>query len=391
LLAPRDWPLAPKLALALVGSALLPMGLAGAYNLGVGLDAVSAGELRAVEQIAHSTAGRVAQFVGDSRNLARAVAGDGAFAAYLARPDAAAAAALTAQLRGIVAANPEIQLLMLMDPSGLAVIANDAAVLGRNFSFREYFKSAVAGRPYASGITVGSVAGEPGIYYAEPVRGADGGVAGVLVLRMRGAVVARILAEVGRDSNLTPFMVDGDGVVVEHGDATRLYHSLMPLPPATARAIRADQRFGRDRIDSLGEAGLAQALRGARRAGHVSYRSVRDGSEQIAGYAPVAGRDWVVGVTEPRATFEAPLQRLYRELLVSVALVGLLFTGLALRLARGIVRPIRALTDAANALKAGDYERAGVQVASRDEVGQLGRTFNVMIDVLRQRERERGP
>ncbi|MDE2158295.1 MAG: HAMP domain-containing protein, partial [Burkholderiales bacterium] len=53
--------------------------------------------------------------------------------------------------------------------------------------------------------------------------------------------------------------------------------------------------------------------------------------------------------------------------------------------------PIRALTDAANALKAGDYERAGVQVASRDEVGQLGRTFNVMIDVLRQRERERGP
>jgi len=25
----------------------------------------------------------------------------------------------------------------------------------------------------------------------------------------------------------------------------------------------------------------------------------------------------------------------------------------------------------------------------RDELGQLGRTFNVMIDVLRQRERER--
>jgi nitrogen fixation/metabolism regulation signal transduction histidine kinase len=73
-----------------------------------------------------------------------------------------------------------------------------------------------------------------------------------------------------------------------------------------------------------------------------------------------------------------------------MALVGLLFTGLALRFARSIVRPIEDLTRSANALKAGDYDNATVFVGRRDEVGQLARTFNVMIDVLRQRERERG-
>jgi len=31
-----------------------------------------------------------------------------------------------------------------------------------------------------------------------------------------------------------------------------------------------------------------------------------------------------------------------------------------------------------------------VPVKTQDEIGQLARTFNVMIDVLRQRERERG-
>jgi hypothetical protein len=31
-----------------------------------------------------------------------------------------------------------------------------------------------------------------------------------------------------------------------------------------------------------------------------------------------------------------------------------------------------------------------VRVTSGDEIGALGRTFNVMIDVLRQREREHG-
>jgi nitrogen fixation/metabolism regulation signal transduction histidine kinase len=53
------------------------------------------------------------------------------------------------------------------------------------------------------------------------------------------------------------------------------------------------------------------------------------------------------------------------------------------------VRPIARLTAAANALKEGDYERATIKVTSADEIGRLARTFNVMIDVLRQRDREK--
>jgi nitrogen fixation/metabolism regulation signal transduction histidine kinase len=73
-------------------------------------------------------------------------------------------------------------------------------------------------------------------------------------------------------------------------------------------------------------------------------------------------------------------------------LVGLSFLGLALLFARGIVRPIRALTRAADALKGGDFAGACVPVETRDEIGQLSRTFNVMVDVLREREaaRQRG-
>jgi C4-dicarboxylate-specific signal transduction histidine kinase len=282
-----------------------------------------------------------------------------------------------------------VQLLMLMDASGLAVTASDSAVVGKNFAFRQYFQAAMNGQSYTTGLLVGAVAGASGMAYAEPVRGADGKVLGVLVLRMRGAAVAAIVDEVRHDSKLTPFLVDGDGVVIHHPQSDLLYSSLVPLPAAKAAEIRADQRFRRDQVQSLGEAALAGAMLGATRTGYISYRSTQTGQDEIAGYAPVAGHDWVVGVREERAVFEAPLRRLNSTLLWSVALVGLLFTGLALRFARSIVRPIRGLTDAANALKAGDYGAAAVQVDSRDEVGQLGRTFNVMIDVLRQRERER--
>jgi nitrogen fixation/metabolism regulation signal transduction histidine kinase len=76
--------------------------------------------------------------------------------------------------------------------------------------------------------------------------------------------------------------------------------------------------------------------------------------------------------------------------LQSVVMVGLLFMIFALLFARSIVRPIARLTHAANALKDGEYDRATIAVTCNDEIGRLSRTFNVMIDVLRQREREMG-
>ncbi len=134
---------------------------------------------------------------------------------------------------------------------------------------------------------------------------------------------------------------------------------------------------------------LARTLLAARAPGSVTYHSTMSGEEEHAGYAPVKGHNWVVGITESRRIFEAPLHKLFLNVLYSVALVGLLFLVLAVLFGRSIVRPIARLTAAANALKEGDYENANIKVTSNDEIGRLARTFNVMIDVLRQRDREK--
>jgi C4-dicarboxylate-specific signal transduction histidine kinase len=233
------------------------------------------------------------------------------------------------------------------------------------------------------------VAGAAGVYYSRPVIGPDGKPLGAVVMRIKAEPIARILASARLDNDRSAFLVDGHGVIVWHPDENLMFKSLMPLDKDVLAEIVADQRFRRTTVESIRQPELARAMVGSKERGHVSYRSSVTGREEIAGVAPVPGNDWVVAVTESRDYFAAPLDRLFDKVIVSVLLAGAVFVALALIFARSIVRPIENLTAAAHSLKSGNYDNANIAVRSSDEVGQLARTFNVMIDVLRQRERER--
>ena len=386
---PASWPIAVKMTLAMVATALAPMMITAYYNLDRAQGHVAGVELRNLEQLAQSTAGRISQLLGDSRNLADYVGTDDDFVAYLSKPTPAGTQATLGKLQGLVRSNTDIQFAMVMDTAGNAAVATDPAVMGKNFKFREYFKQAMQGHSHMTGIIVGAVAGAAGIFYSRPVHTHDGQVIGAVVLRIKAEPVGRILASAQVGQDRTPFLIDGDGVIVWHPDEKLMFRSLVPLDKSVLDEIVADQRFRRAKIESVNQPKLAAVMVGARERGNVSYFSNVTQREEIAGYAPVPGHDWVVGVSESREYFTAPLERLFQNVLLSVILVGAIFLLLAMLFARSIVRPIEQLTSAAHALKSGDYDRANIAVKSNDEVGQLARTFNVMIDVLRQRERER--
>ncbi len=387
---PASWPLAVKMTIAMVATALAPMMITAHYNLIAASDHVAAVELKNLEQLAQSTARRVAQLIGDTRNLANYVGTDDDFVAYLSKPTAAGTAAILKKLDGLVQANPDVQFAMVMDTAGAALVASDPEVMGRNFKFREYFRQAMEGKAHMTGITVGAVAGKSGVFYSRPVFSADGkSVIGAVVLRIKSDPIAAILAGAAGGNERTPFLVDGDGIIVWHRDEKQMFKSLVPLRQEVLDEIVADQRFRRATIESVNEPRLAAAVVGAKDGGNVSYYSSVARREEIAGFAPVPGNDWVVGVSESRDNFAAPIERLFQNVLFSVVLVGAVFLLFAMLFARSIVRPIERLTSAAHALKSGDYRNANLAVRTSDEVGQLARTFNVMIDVLRQRERER--
>lgn len=388
LLHPASWPMVVKMAVAMVFAALLPMLITAYYNLHGSVEVVSAGELRNLTRMAESTAGRVSQLITDNENLATFLATEEDLIEYLKHPDDARKKEADAKLDVLVRTNPGLQLITLVNADGLAMISSEPGIVGRDFHSSEYFQQAARGHPFQTGIISGSIAGERGMYYANPIVDEHNEVIGVLVLRIEAATFNKILTAATVGTGRVPLMIDGDGVVIHYPDPAKLNHSLGDLSPGAQQRIAADQR--KPRIDSLRMPALARTLVGARQPGSISYTSTLSGTEEHAGYAPVPGQAWVVALSEARAAFESPLQHLFANVLQSVVMVGLLFMVFALLFARSIVRPIARLTQAANALKDGEYDRATIAVTTNDEIGRLSRTFNVMIDVLRQRERELG-
>jgi serine/threonine protein kinase/HAMP domain-containing protein len=388
LLRPASWPMVAKMTTAMVVAALLPMLITAYYNLHGSVQAVSAGELRNLTRMAESTAGRVAQLITDNENLATFLATEEDLIEYLKQPDDARKKDADAKLDVLVRTNPGLQLITLVNADGLALISSEPGIVGRDFHSREYFRQAARGHAFQTGIIGGSIAGERGMYYANPVVDEHNEVIGVLVLRIEAATFDKILKAATIGTGRAPLMIDGDGVVIHFPDQAKLNHSLGDLSPHQQQRIAADQH--KPRIDSLRMPVLARTLIGARQPGSVSYTSTLSGADEHAGYAPVPRQTWVVALSESRAAFESPLQHLFSNVLQSVVMVGLLFVVFAVLFARSIVRPIARLTQAANALKDGEYDRATIAVTTNDEIGRLSRTFNVMIDVLRQREREMG-
>ncbi len=77
-----------------------------------------------------------------------------------------------------------------------------------------------------------------------------------------------------------------------------------------------------------------------------------------------------------------------RQHLYQAALVVALGVGLALYLARSLVRPVRSLTAATRRIAAGDLD-ATVETQRRDEIGELAIAMQDMSEHLRRTERER--
>ncbi|MBF0157906.1 MAG: SpoIIE family protein phosphatase [Magnetococcales bacterium] len=396
-----------KVILILLLSALLPMLSIAYWNLQGSLVRVTRLEEQNLELLAISVAQRLDQWLKDSQLLVDFLAGDPEIIRLLSRSRVQQAHEVESAQQTVLnmgRVNSDVAAAYIMDQQGRFLVSSNPKVVGQLRPELDYFRVAMTGSPFISNLRFGSTSGDAGAYFSKPVRDEAGHVMGVAVIKFLGRVVQTIMEETG-NADITPLLVDRDGVIIYHPDPSVRFHSLRPLAPEKIRSLLDTHRFPVATIASLDDIELADHMITARQSGFVRHFAPFWQSHRITGIAPVTRHSWVVGMSEDEVRFTRLLNELLDDTVNSLLLVGGIMLPLSWLMGRRLTHPLAILTRASYWLEKkfshsdeqddqGDSEadlqhRLNLEQMAheRDEFGQLCQVFQQMAqEVVHRKE-----
>jgi signal transduction histidine kinase len=270
----------------------------------------------------------------------------------------------------VQAARNEINLVYLLDANGTMLYhypEGPISTVGTDFSFRQYFKDALAAdRPLMSAGRISPTTNQPVVTAVMPVRDAGGSFLGVVATNLNLQQLSATLTQITSDSTvgLRVSILDATGQIVADSNPTELL--------ADARA------------DFLDETGAA--LRG-----DADTRLGRDaaGREMLFSYVPIASAGWAVVVQHPADHAFASPRAFHDGLLVAIGvfLVGGLFFWMML--SRRVIGPLERLAafSAAISHRAVDPVHRAQLAAHSERADQMGHLVRALTQMERDVER----
>ncbi|HEV2055185.1 MAG TPA: GAF domain-containing protein [Methylomirabilota bacterium] len=258
---------------------------------------------------------------------------------------------------------PPITEVTYIDPEGreqlrVSRLAMDVVGSGVDLSQDVRFRDPKAGRTYFS-LVYFRKESEPYMTIALAGSGKPPGVTVAEVnLKFIWDVVSKI--KIGKAGHA--YVVDSHGRLIAHPDISLVLKKtdLSKLPQVEAALGTVAQ--------GMGMPGIARDL---------------EGRQVLSASAPIAPLGWAVLIEQPLFEAFAPIRAsIFRS--VALALFGVLLSVLvSLVLARRMVRPIKALTEGAGRIGAGDLGYR-LDVKTGDEIEALAEQFNQMTSQLRE-------
>jgi len=201
-----------------------------------------------------------------------------------------------------------------------------------------------------------------------PIIGEDGTVKAVLAGRVNMQRIWEITDRVKIGKTGFIFVTDREGNFIAFPDKDKLLHKLSP--ESLRNKILINQSGTTEYL----------AVEGTRT---LCYYMV------LKGYEDYKGHGWRIGIAQDTKDAYAIIDRMQIQVLL-VAVGGLVFILLlSSLLSLNIVRPVKALVKATERIAKGNLN-AQVSVMTRDEIGDLGNTFNKMTEDLKRLIQQEG-
>jgi signal transduction histidine kinase/CheY-like chemotaxis protein len=388
----RNWPLRWKMLALLLSASAVPLAVMALIAFRNARDQVRSSAIALLEARSEQIAASVDEF---NAGLRRAT--DRLSSLPLITRFAAAApadrdvAAMAKVLEAYFGSDRRLRGIAIFDALGTVTATTEPPILGRSYAYRGYLKEVLRTRaPVTSDVYFAApeIASTPSIAYAVPIRGPAGEVIGVAVIFARAAALWDLVRAGNGLAGEGSFSVlyDAYGIRIAHSfNEVEVFRAAGPLSPDVIERQVAERRFGEKTRSLLETPSLVTAeftrTRSDAPPGSFHTFSHANATENLAVGRKLKSVPWTLFYLVPESTLETPIRKLLKEsLLASATLILLAFGGGAL-LAALILRPVRALTAAADAIGSGDLKTT-VALDSKDELGRLAKAFNKMVAAL---------
>lgn len=277
--------------------------------------------------------------------------------------------------------DPNLLAIYLMNNSGDTLISTDQSFVGQNYGFREYYKSAIAGKP-AINLLLGKTSNEFGYYFSYPVVGRDNKIAGVLVAKVREAFVNTLLIEGELAKSETIMFTDEYGVVIFSNRPERLISSLGQLKSEEIAQLKNNDRFLGKEIKSLQYDLVRNAMIDYSEPKSIEMQDDEESRKESLYVEKVGQLPFFLVV-------ESGFDQIEKTVLGVVVMMFLVVVGASLIIiwfgywlfSSFIIKPLKKINEMANNVRAGDFSYR-LDIKNNDEIGVLATTMNVMAEKL---------
>lgn len=249
--------------------------------------------------------------------------------------------------------------LSFLDAAGtrLAIAPYDSKNVGDSLADRKFFKDTKSDmKPHMSEVIVSRANGQATMVVTQPIKDGNGQLTGMILQAVDLATLQNFLSNVKIGSSGIAAVVTEDGSIVAHSNK---------------EMVIEQRKVSGELLSSLN-----------RQAGRMISYSDLQGRESWALCLPIADMNWHIIVSIPAAEFKNGFYTSMIWMIVCLAAALFAVGFIARRFLLKTLKPLSEVSEKVAVIGNGDLT-VGIEVSSKDELGQLSSSINGMTQNLR--------
>ena len=287
-------------------------------------------------------------------------------------------------LRAKLRIDPDFLSFSLMDAQG-SIVLSTSNTSNIDFGARPFFYNAIKGDKYISLPSLDE--GKPSIYVSIPVTHADK-ILGVLVAQCSAEELWELIeTETGRvGAGNAVILSNSDGVRIAHSTTRDLiFKSWAPLKPEVEEQIVKEKRYGSD-IKEIASTDIPNVMDVVTMPLPPQYfqHGLVIGTRTYHSTIRVMDNGWRIISTIPESTFLEPVRASIFYIGIISSIIACIVIAASLVIGRLSTKRIHAFASISKEIAHGNFTKQ-VPFVNGDEIGQLGKTFNIMTASIKRK------